>query len=719
MLFEMNAGNVMKNDAVKDTKISLIRRLEQSTTIRAVRGGLTNMIPVLIIGAFALILKTFPVEKYQDLITGGANGFFLELFDMIFSATFGVLSLYMTYSISRSYMKIKADVDVVNGGAVFASLIAFFILSGSYLSAFDLENMGPKSMFLAIITGLFASSLYLRVSNFAQKRFRSNIFAGGDLNFNRMISTLLPIAVVTVTFALINMILKTLFDADSIRSLIARLFNDIFSIGNSEEVNAAIAEGKFVIPGFFKGFFFVVFSSILWFFGIHGSDTLQHVMDTYFTGGLAANQAGKATSVLTKEFFDCFVLMGGCGTTICLLISILIFSRNRARRNLGYAAAFPMIFNINELMVFGLPIVLNPIMLIPFLLTPLVCYSVSYFAISIGLVPLITNEVAWTTPIILGGYTATGSLAGSALQLFNVVLGVLIYLPFVRRLDRQSEENARLDFDNFMEFFRKNELELAGVSITERGDNFADFAKVLCAEIQHGNMSKQMMLYYQPQFNYDGQCIGVEALMRWNHSVHGILYPPLVLKLAEENGFLADLEEAIMVKVLQDRPKVLKAFGDDVKISVNVTGTTAITPRYLHFMRQLHEKNRLDNKNLCIEITEQAAIQFNEETIYILQELHDMGLLLAIDDFSMGQTSLHYLSDSLFDIIKLDGSLVREMFEHQNSKKIVSSVVALATSLGLTILAEYVETEEQREALHDIGCDIYQGYLFSPAIPLK
>ena len=96
-----------------------------------------------------------------------------------------------------------------------------------------------------------------------------------------------------------------------------------------------------------------------------------------------------------------------------------------------------------------------------------------------------------------------------------------------------------------------------------------------------------------------------------------------------------------------------------------------------------------------------------------------MGLMLAIDDFSMGQTSVHYLRDGLFDIIKLDGSLVGSLFTHKNSHDIVSSIIKLAKSLDMTVIAEFVDTEEKRDALHEMGCDYYQGYLYSPAVFLK
>ena len=422
--------------------------------------------------------------------------------------------------------------------------------------------------------------------------------------------------------------------------------------------------------------------------------------------------------MLTKEFFDCFVLMGGCGSTICLLIAILLFSRNRARRGLGLAAAFPMLFNINELMVFGLPIIFNPIMLIPFLAVPLVCYSVAYAAISAGLVPMIASEVAWTTPILLGGYLATGSVAGALLQLCNAALGALIYLPFVRMLDKRTEEDIRKNYASFVDYFKKNEQSLTGIALTGLNNAYGDYAKGLCADLRH-SMQEWIALAYQPQCRYDGRCVGVEALLRWRHPVHGYLYPPLAMKLAEESGLLPDLEETLVLRVLSERPAVLRRFGADIKISFNITGATVMTPRFLQFLQQQNAKSPFKGKNLCLEVTEQHALSFNDDTRATLRAMREMGLLLAIDDFSMGQTSLHYLKDNMFDIIKVDGALVRGLETHRNCREIIASIVSLADSLHLTVLAEFVETEEQREILHEIGCDCYQGYLYSPAVLLE
>ena len=145
-----------------------------------------------------------------------------------------------------------------------------------------------------------------------------------------------------------------------------------------------------------------------------------------------------------------------------------------------------MIFNINEMMVFGLPIIFNPIMFIPFILAPLACFTLAYIAIATGLVPMITHEVAWTTPILLGGYRATGSVAGSILQVVNVTASVLIYLPFLRLLDRWDEKKNMNEYNAFTEYYRNNEQLLLGVVLIEQKSRYGEFAKTLCADIKHG-----------------------------------------------------------------------------------------------------------------------------------------------------------------------------------------------------------------------------------------
>jgi PTS system cellobiose-specific IIC component len=201
---------------------------------------------------------------------------------------------------------------------------------------------------------------------------------------------------------------------------------------------------------------------LLWCFGINGPTITNSVWSPIFfvltQDNLTAFQKGlKLPHIYTQQFIDIFTTYGGGGSTLSLLIVMLTVCRSKRVRELGKLAILPGIFGINEPIIFGLPVVLNPIIAIPFIIVPVLNTLISGLVFQAGWVPY-TNGVMlpWTTPPIISGWLSTGSWTGSVLQLFELILGVLIYYPFIKMLDRQylSEELAAekaddidIDFD--------------------------------------------------------------------------------------------------------------------------------------------------------------------------------------------------------------------------------------------------------------------------------
>ena len=165
--------------------------------------------------------------------------------------------------------------------------------------------------------------------------------------------------------------------------------------------------------------------------------------------------------------------------------------------------------------------------------------------------------------------------------------------------------------------------------------------------------------------------------------------------------------------------KIYQKYGNNIKISINITGTTIIVPEFIEFMKEQNQTHKFNDIDVCIEITEKETLNLTEETLNCFRELKKMGLKLAIDDFSMGHTSIDYLKYNIFDIIKIDGLLVKGIVSSQNCREIISSISELSKSLKLVIIAEFVENEESKEILHGLGCDNYQGFLYSSAKPLE
>lgn len=703
-------GNMEKQ---RGKLLSLMRnmyfKMMNSRLLRCIRGSLVLMAPVLLVGSLALMLYSLPISGYQRFITEFASGCISRLFYNIHHAVFGILSLYMVISVSLSYMRQHMTLRPHNYGAVFTSLICFVIFSGAFSEQeIDMNVLGAQGMFTAVICALAASFLY----DMADRRLRRELrfyAEGTDAAFHNMIFSIFPLGMVTVLFSVLNMVICQVFHVTGFHMLFTDTLNRIFK-------NMGRSLGTALV--------FELLMNLLWFFGIHGNDVLESASQSIFAPAMDMNaglisQGLQATEIYSQTFFNVFVLMGGCGSTLCLLIAIFLFGRRRSNRNLSKFALVPMLFNINEIMTFGLPVVFNPILLIPFLLVPQVLILISSLAMSAGIVPVPVHEVEWTTPILLGGYLATGSITGSVLQVVNLIIGVLIYKPFVRLLEKESLNDFGVRLERLIHILQESEETRKPVELLTLKNDAGLVARDLAGELGFQIHSGKLTVYYQPQFNNQGKCKGAEALLRWRHSYYGMIYPPIVIKLAEETGRLLELEKLVFLSVLGDMERLLEVLGEQAKISVNLTGTTIQSDEIEDFLKEVSLKYPKYCEHIIIEITEQASLQINEELIERLTRIKNMGFELAIDDFSMGSTSIKYLQTNLFDLIKLDGELTKGVMNNLRCCDIITSISGLSKNLDIQLLAEYVETDEQQKILEKTGCYWYQGYLYSPAVPIE
>jgi len=245
-------------------------------------------------------------------------------------------------------------------------------------------------------------------------------------------SDLIPISIVVIVFLLIRILFVLTPFSDSFTFVYTILQTPLQNIGDS--LGAMI---------------FVYFlAHILWFFGIHGTNVTGAVFNPILlvlsTENQAAIQAGLAPMhIINQQFQDLFATFGGGGSTLSLLIAMFFFCKSKRIKQLGKLAIIPGIFGINEPVIFGLPIVLNPTIAIPFILVPMLNIVISWFTMNIGLVPITNGALLpWTTPPIISGFLASG-WQGAILQLFLIILGVIIYLPFIKTIDKEYllEEN--------------------------------------------------------------------------------------------------------------------------------------------------------------------------------------------------------------------------------------------------------------------------------------
>lgn len=435
-------------------------KVAQFRLVRAVMAAGMASIPFTIVGSMFLVLNILP--QTMTFLEGIFNNTFFRISDLYMLAnkcTMGILALYFCLVIGYEYTKIIAEEEQLNlnplNGALL-SMFAFFmtipelmvsdgkialinqvtddtkIINGWNIGGDGVSRLGTTGIFTAIIMAVVAVQLYrLCVKHNLVIKMPDAVPAGVARSF----TALIPTFVISFVVLLINGIFIAL--GTDIFKVIAIPFSFVTNIANSWA-------GLLVI-------YFLIHA--LWIVGIHGANIISSFLTPIVLSNMQANIQG-ANIPFAGEFQNSFVICGGSGATLGLTIFVAFLAKSEQLKVLGRAGAVPSIFNINEPMIFGLPIIYNPYLAIPFFLAPMVCASTAYWAIKLHMVSPIIAQVPWPSPIGLGAFIGTaGDFRAVLLALFNGVLAFLIYFPFIKMYDaklvKEEKENAEGGLDDF------------------------------------------------------------------------------------------------------------------------------------------------------------------------------------------------------------------------------------------------------------------------------
>ena len=244
----------------------------------------------------------------------------------------------------------------------------------------------------------------------------------------------------------------------------------------------------------------------------------------------------------------------------------------------------------------------------------------------------------------------------------------------------------------------------------------ADLAKHLREAID----KKMMFLNYQLQIishNKEDKVVGVEALVRWNDPKKGIIGPNLFIPIAEETGLIIPLGNWILKEVMiQLKQWEEDEIKKDWRISVNVSYRQFEQDNFVHKLKSLIEKYKINPSKLRLEITENLLIKDTQNIINKISELSLIGVTISIDDFGTGYSSLAYLKQLSIDELKIDQSFIKDILTDSNDLVIVETMLSIGKKFNLEIIAEGVETKEQYEKLVSMGCSYFQGYFFGKPV---
>ena len=468
-----------------------------------------------------------------------------------------------------------------------------------------------------------------------------------------------------------------------------------------------------------SGLFVTLMNSLLWFFGIHGVYAMQPLFDA-LDQAVALNGAALAAGepvlyLLNNGLLGSFAFIGGSGATLCLLLAILLFSKSQSMRLLAVASLPLSLFNVSEVLLFGLPIILNPRLFIPFLLVPAFNAMVALMVVQLGWVSPAVASVPFTAPVLLNAYLSThGDVAAVVLQIVLLGAGTLVYAPYVRAIHRQSSDGGTVYLKSLDMTFR---------GLEEKG-RLLEFDPVLAT---HQTLARQaaelnriqqisdyeFYLEFQPQVSTrTGLCTGCEALMRARDSQGTVHSPWEFLQWLAHARLMPDVDVWVASQAVRQYQKWQKV-GFELPMTINISSTTLKDAAYGDRLVEILGQAR---GQVSVEITEDALVSDIPATRQTIQKLQAMGAKVYLDDFGTGFSALSYLHQFPVDFIKIDRSFVVAQHDPKGAQ-VLTGMLRFCEALDLGVVVEGVETAEQLAFLSN-GPELFiQGWYFSKALP--
>jgi len=407
---------------MEDKFVPVAARIGSQRHLLALRDGVVMIMPLLILGSFAMIVIDFPIPSWIALMedTGWSWG---GKIDIIMDATFGIMSVVAAFGVASSLAKSykKKDGKPIDGiPAGILAIAAFFVIVQG-------DGMDSTVLFVAMAVAMFTGEIY---RFFIQKNWTIKLPDTVPEAISRQFTALMPgLAILGFTWLAVAVPMSYTDYGTLSHWLNEGLFSWLRNVGTSY---------PFVLLGTFL-------EHLLWTFGLHGSAV---VIFPFFEPLFLAVTTPGTESIITWCFYENNIWIGGSGATLPVVIYMLVFAKSTLLKDVGKIAIGPGIFNINEPVTFGLPVVLNPILMIPFILTPMVLVTIQYFGTVIGLFPIMDIMVPWTTPVFISGFLSSSGgigskLMGVAAQAIGFVVAFFIYLPFIRAWDNVNVKREK------------------------------------------------------------------------------------------------------------------------------------------------------------------------------------------------------------------------------------------------------------------------------------
>jgi lactose/cellobiose-specific phosphotransferase system IIC component len=668
-----------------------------SVWLYSIRDGFITLLPLTFFGVISILLLHFPWQSYQDLMVSLFGSSWVEHLKIAINSSHGILSCTLAIAVSV-HLTLRLNSSLPSASKISPLMVGIsalmnFILFLEGTGSLTYDAMGQSSVLPAIIIGIVTTEVL-----FAVIKSRSldwfDMPYDTDLTVYNSIKMSVPIIFTGLLILVFSILLSKIPPLDE------HLFLPVVNLLQDSEYTALVLNSLATL-----------INQIFWYLGVHGG----YILDTYARDFFDFTQLAYSENFASRPLLNNFVLLGGAGATMSLLIAIALVVKEGQQRKIAQISILPSIFNINEPVLYGLPLVLNPSYLFPFIGIPVLFSVITVLSVQLGFLVFLPISIPWTTPPIISGWLITGSWHGALFQFTEIVIGTMLYIPFVKKAEKKRLLLQKESFAKAAKVIQTNEQK---ITVSARQDHIGLIARGLLTELKYDLQHNKLSLAYQPKHDIKGQIVGVEALLRWKHERHGNLPPLLAVNLAEENNEINRLGAWVIENACACTAR-WKALGCNINMAINISPLQLLDKELPTLISNTLQKYSLAPQDIELEITESHTIYDTPTVNETLSKLSNMGIRLAMDDFGMGHSSLLYMRRFKVHTLKIDGSLTLDVLKNEANSNIIHTIAELGRSQQIDIVAEYVETIEQRERLVELGCTIFQGYYHSKALSEK
>lgn len=631
--------------------------------------------------AFVTLLPYFIISSVGTLFFQGIIFLNINPSNMPINSSIKILRdifpLLLTISIAYHTAKLYEIDRIIPILLAFTLLISINVINNGYHD--KILNLNCKFLFYALLIPCFSTALFANLVNSAWLKKPKYTSLGRNLT---LIYQYCPAFIICYIISIC-------------------LFLELTAL-----INILLTRGHivhFIIPSNLLIFIQAFITALLDFFGVHGTNVFELFVSNSFSQDIFFS------NISIENFSNLFSHIGGAGCSLPLAITML-FSKDKHAQTIAKIALPFAIFNISEILVFGIPIIFNWRLFWPFITLPTLNIIITYGVLQTGFITSLSeHNLPWTTPPLISGYLASdGDFKIVLLQTLLIVIDILIYLPFVKNYTAtQSTSKHLASLEKTLKITRRTQAREA--IKFQKAQAFIVKSHIETHDIIELITRNELLVFYQPKVKTtDDSCDHFEALLRLRLE-NGTIMSPYFLETLEQAGLAPVIDLWVCDQVSIDMHEWQKE-NFYPHISVNLHPDTLQESESVQKII-----TALRGLDIEFEIIERAFLGDArvKKNIALLQS---NGFSMAIDDFGSGYSSLESLCDITASVIKIDKSLV-DNINTERGYIIFCSASRMCKDLGFTLVVEGVETNEQMLVAKASGADYIQGWYYSPALP--